>query len=162
MIPAQFRLLALVALVGAGFVAGWVSNGWRLGSKLAYQNAKHTETLRQITEQSAAKLAELTAERDAKQALITKIDLEHLKRAQAHEIELSSLRAAVDDGRKRLSVRANCPAMPHAAAGSGVAQPGQAELDPDARQAYYDLRAGIVSIESELRACKAIAVSIGR
>lgn len=153
---------ALLAVLALAFIAGWSINGWRLGEKIADLKAGNAEMLRGINEESERRLAEMTAERDAKQSLITKIDLERLKNAQQIEIEMSALRAAVADGRRRLSVRASCPAaatMPKAATGSGMDASAAPELDPGARQDYFTLRAGIVDTEAELAACKRIAVA---
>lgn len=161
-IPADLRLLAAAGLLVLAVAAGWAANGWRLGAEIAELKAGHADVINQINEESARKLAEMTAERDAKQSLITKIDIERLKNAQQIEIEMSALRAAVADGRRRLSVRASCPAaatMPKAATGSSMDASAAPELDPGARQDYFTLRAGIIDTEAELAACKRIAVA---
>ena len=55
--------------------------------------------------------------------------------------EINDLRRAVDDGSKRLRVKATCsPPKPDQTGAGGVADAGTAELTADARSDYFTLR----------------------
>jgi prophage endopeptidase len=76
--------------------------------------------------------------------------------------ENDSLRASVDAGRKRLLIKANCPAL---RAGTGaspasLAYAGAAELDPSARQDYHDLRSRLTTTEKTLAGLQAYVAQV--
>lgn len=164
LLPTWAWVLIGAATLTLSFVGGF-KLAWHVrGAAIETLKGVHAQELASINAESARRLQELSNERDEKVKLITRIDLENLKRAQAHAIEISELRAAVAAGTRRLSVRAKCPAATGVPEASGVASldvPGKAELDPSARQDYLDLRAGILDTEAELAACKQIAISLG-
>jgi prophage endopeptidase len=70
------------------------------------------------------------------------LDLKHMQELNRANTEILDLRRDVDDGRKRLSVRATCRPAAHAGTTSaaGVADAGSAELAADARPDYFTLR----------------------
>jgi len=77
---------------------------------------------------------EMLAERDA-------IDLKNTTELTHVRTENQNLRRAVDDGTKRLQIRATCPASVPADPGAGrLADAGTAELTADARPDYFTLR----------------------
>ncbi|PMU10437.1 MULTISPECIES: lysis protein [unclassified Pseudomonas] len=77
---------------------------------------------------------EMLAERDA-------IDLKNTTELTHVRTENQNLRLAVDDGTKRLRIRATCPASVPATTGAGgLADAGTAELTADARPDYFTLR----------------------
>ncbi|WP_025111127.1 lysis protein [Pseudomonas sp. H1h] len=79
---------------------------------------------------------EMLAERDA-------IDQRNTKELTDARTENERLRRAVDDGTRRLRIRATCPAsgsLPTATGPGRVADAGTAELAPDARPDYHTLR----------------------
>ena len=77
---------------------------------------------------------EMLAERDA-------IDQQNTTELNHVRTENQNLRRAVDDGTKRLRIRATCPAPEPATAGTGrMADAGSAELAADARSDYFTLR----------------------
>ncbi|MGG2018896.1 lysis system i-spanin subunit Rz [Pseudomonas sp. S8] len=79
---------------------------------------------------------EMLAERDA-------IDQRNIKELTDAHTENKRLRHAVDDGTRRLRIRATCPATGSVSATAGaarVADAGRAELAADARQDYFTLR----------------------
>jgi prophage endopeptidase len=76
---------------------------------------------------------EMLAERDA-------IDLQNTTELNHIRTENQNLRRAVDDGTKRLRIRATCPASVPATTGAArVADAGTAELAADARPDYHTL-----------------------
>ncbi|MGH8331912.1 MAG: lysis protein [Pseudomonas fluorescens] len=77
---------------------------------------------------------EMLAERDA-------IDLKNTTELTHVRTENQNLRRAVDDGTKRLRIRATCPAsVPATTDAGGLADAGTAELTADARPDYFTLR----------------------
>jgi prophage endopeptidase len=77
---------------------------------------------------------EMLADRDA-------IDLERTTELNHARTENEGLRRAVDDGNKRLWIKAACPAaVPTNTGAVGLADAGTAELATDARSDYFTLR----------------------
>lgn len=61
LIPPQFRIYAALAAIAAAFLAGWITNGWRLGEKKAEAEVSAlTEAIGTLTERidGAGKRAE--------------------------------------------------------------------------------------------------------
>ncbi|CAI8979570.1 prophage endopeptidase [Pseudomonas sp. IT-P100] len=120
--------LALVAWFGFDLLEG------QRDTARAERDAAQGEvaSLREVARISGEKL---TA-RDA-------IDLQRTQELTNARTEIETLRAAVDDGRQRLRIKATCsataPANANAGAGS-VADAGTAELAADARSDYFTLR----------------------
>lgn len=95
-------------------------------------------------EDLARKRAVLLTARDQIDAKYT----EELSRAKS---EISDLRAAVDDGRKRLRVKASCPTVvPGATGAASVSDAERPELDPAARSDYFSLRERVITTEKRL------------
>lgn len=126
------RLVLFVLL--AGLVA-WVAfdrvtdqrNDARLERDSAQWEAKGLREAARIS-------GEMLAERDA-------IDLKNTTELTHVRTENQNLRRAVDDGTKRLRIRATCPASVPATTGAGgLADAGTAELTADARPDYFTLR----------------------
>lgn len=94
--------------------------------------------------QESARLAEQAfAARDA-------IDQQRTEELSRAEDENERLRADVAAGRRRLSVRATCPAVPTDTGAAGVDDGATVELAADARHDYYRLRAQIAADEQKL------------
>lgn len=150
-IPPQIRLaLAAGALVTA-FVGGWEVNGWRLTS------AHDAERL-QAAADAAESLRFANASRDALAARLRASDDLHAAQLQKAQNETNRLRDRVSAGPARLLVAAKCPAapvLPQAASAPGVDSGTRAELNPEARSAYFALRDGINATEAKLAACQA-------
>lgn len=141
--------LAAGALVAA-FAGGWVINGWRIDAKV---NAKAAQALKEA--QDGRTLAE--GERDALAARLRASDDLHAAKLKEAQDETNSLRDRVSAGPVRLLVAAKCPAaplLPEASPAPGVDSGTRAELDPEARSAYFALRDGIDAAEGKLRACQ--------
>lgn len=138
---ANRRLLAYMVLAAGLFAAGWLVNGWRWESK--YQERELF-----LQQEAAKRYAALQAD-------FTEADDRHAAQLEKARHENDSLRADVATGRKRLLVNATCPESGTTAA-VGSAPQTACELTPDARQAYYDLRAGIIAEQSQLRELQSI------
>lgn len=92
-------------------------------------------------------LAEVTGLREAArisgqmQANRDAIDLKRTQELNHARAENDGLRRDVDDGRKRLRVKATCSApVPTGAGTGGLADAGTAELSADTRPDYFTLR----------------------
>lgn len=70
------------------------------------------------------------------------VDQKHTKELDLANAQILDLRRDVDDGRKRLLIRATCRPAAHAtdSGPAGVADAGSAELAADARSDYFTLR----------------------
>lgn len=70
------------------------------------------------------------------------------------DAQITALQSDVDAKRRRLRIAASCAAVqPTGTATSGIAS-GTAELDPPARQAYFDLRRGLADQYALLTLCR--------
>lgn len=140
---------ALLALLAAGFGAGWAVNGWRL---TAAHEAEQRERLEAEAE-SARLAASARDKKDAELRMVRATAASNLEKARE---ENRLLRDRVDLGSVGLRVRADCStAVPTALGAAGGGAGAGAELAADARPAYHALREGIVATESRLRACQA-------
>lgn len=135
--------LALAVLLGS--LIGWQTQGWRM-------DAQHQRAIAEQLAAAEAQRLQLEQQlRVAEQAALDKVATVEQENAQ--------LDRCIRDGRGcglRVKVAA-CPGVP-AAPGVGAETGGGAELDPDARQDYYALRAGIVRLEQALKVCTHVAV----
>lgn len=150
-IPPHIRLALAAGALVAAFVGGWTAQGWRATAKA---DEKALQALKEATD--ARTLAE--GERDALAARLRASDDLHAAQLQEAQNETNRLRDRVSAGPVRLLVAAKCPAtptVPAAASASGVDPGPRAELDPEARSAYFALRDGIDRTEAKLTACQA-------
>lgn len=90
------------------------------------------------------------------QEAVSEIDQSYTKIKEV-ENENAALRRAVDSGNKRLLIAAKCPTnLSSASESSGMGDEETPELDPEARQDYFDLRQGIEEQREQLMACQQI------
>ncbi|MDH0145146.1 lysis protein [Stutzerimonas stutzeri] len=95
-------------------------------------------------EELAQKRAVLTAERD-------RIDKKYAEEMTRAKSEIDDLRAAVDDGAKRLRVKASCPTVVSGATSTAsLPNAAGAELDRAARSDYFSLRERVITTEKRL------------
>lgn len=156
-------IIGVAGLLGSA-LAGWAGYEHGITTERTAAELRMANAIAKINEEAAAQLKSVNDEADRLRKAVTEIDLQRLKEKQQHEIETARLRGDVDAGNRRLSVRATCPGQPAASMSSpagtaGVDEHRQAELDPGARPDYYNLRTGIIELESELKACKRIALA---
>lgn len=77
---------------------------------------------------------------------------EYLNRIDEAKHENDILRNRVDSGTVKLRPKAHCPSLPQTT-DTARANERAPELDSDARQDYFNLRAGIIELESALEMC---------
>jgi hypothetical protein len=115
------------------FSSGWVVNGTRLNLKRE----------KEITSAYARQAIIAKESEESRYKLETTI--------KAKNNEISKLRSDLDLGNKRLRIATKPSAI--TPAGACGAEVSTEELDSSARQAYLDLRAGIIETESILNFC---------
>lgn len=118
------------------------------------------EADRKATQATLIEQQRLTAERDTANTKYTDLAAQRAKELQDAENKINQLERDVADGTRRLRIRANCPVatpttgLPQAGADATGTGAGTAELDPIARQAYFELRRGIERQEYLLNLCR--------
>lgn len=78
---------------------------------------------------------------------------QYLSDLEKANVEINTLRAAADDGDKRLLINADCPKLPESGSNGARTETAHAELDQSARRAYFDLRRGIITLEARHKLC---------
>lgn len=129
----KLALAALVlALVGS---LAWTTMHYR-DNAISYKNQRDSygNTINAMTKQ---------------QVSVAVLDAKYTQELRNAQDTIDQLRADVDDGTKRLSVRAKC--MSKATGTSSVGDAGTAELDSAARQDYYRLREQMILADKKIR-----------
>lgn len=130
----------------AAFVAGAAVNGWRIEAKYAGQ-----------ADDAAKALKTMQDERDVLSKKLTESNDTHAKALKKAQDETNTLRNGIDSGAYSLRIKAKCPeipVLPQAPSPTRVDSGAGAELDSDARRAYYTLRSGIDRTSAQLAACQ--------
>lgn len=138
--PSIFQL----KLIGAGLLV--------LVAVFFVARYKHLEKL---TQDQADTIAAQNAIADQLQTKINQYyaaQAEYQKQIQEAQNENATLRQSVDSGATKLRVKASCPSLPKAA-DSARTEATAPELDREVRQDYFDLRQGIIELESRLKMC---------
>lgn len=94
------------------------------------------------------------------QAKLAALDVSHQKEMQDAKFREDQLRADVDDRTRQLRIAVSRNNVPGAASASGGGDGGTAELAPEARRAYFDLRASIIENQQALAACQGYVAAI--
>lgn len=129
----KLALAALVlALVGS---LAWTTMHYR-DNAISYKNQRDSygNTINTMTRQ---------------QVSVAALDAKYTQELRNAQDTIDQLRADVDAGTKRLSVRAKC--VSKASGSGGVGDAGTAELDAAARQDYYRLREMISQQDKQVR-----------
>lgn len=149
MFALAWKYRAVIAAL-ACFAAGWFVNG-------ALWEAKYDRRETVLAKAVVAAVEQARNEEREVARRVSQIDFAHTEKLRHAQTEIDRLRRAVDDGTKRLRVRAACPAVvPGTASGAGVDHGTAAELATDARPDYFALIAGIERETAKLTACQAI------
>lgn len=162
LIPAPYRAAAvaglLAACVGLGFAGGWAVNGWRLGTELQADKARHAQAVAKGLSDAIAQRDAAIKERDAKAAQLAAIDADASETLRRFNRANDSLRPGVAAGTVRVRVHgAECPRpadVPQAPARGGVDSGTGAVLAPETGSAVLDLRADAERVARKLDACQ--------
>lgn len=138
-----------------GLAIGWQVQAWRYGAKISAINEAHAV--------ATAKAATAAQQETARlQGRIAEIDTAKTKELDHAREDNRRLGAAVADGSRRLRIatqpRPAC--VPGTASGAGVDPAPSAELGASARQAYFDLRAGLIEQHAQLEACQRVLLKL--
>lgn len=151
----QYKLAAagvvVLVLCALSFGAAWQWQGNAYGKQLAEKDVEHQVFLRQVAEANAAVILKQQAERQDLEGRLAANDQQRYGELRHAQQEIERLSAAVADGSRRLSVRANCPAS----AGGVPAATSSGRLDDGAQRAdIHEEDAGrIVGITGDADAC---------
>lgn len=154
------RVLAAFAVAAmlAGFAAGWLTNGWRLGAGVAALRAQHSQQLQDIAE---ATMASLIAQQTKQQALTDELAIldrtytERLTHAQAENRRLQDSYFDADNERRRLRIEvrvARNDATVLETTGTGrLVDDTTLELSAAAGRAVWNIRRGMIEDQEKLR-----------
>lgn len=136
----NLRLLAYAGICAAIFFSGWTINGWRWESKHTAYKVKIQKAQDQIVKERKEAI-------DKADSLYNELE--------DKRNENSRLRADVASGRARLRINATCTTQGEGGS-AGMDQAPTPRLTPDAEQAYFDLRDGIIFQRKQLEACQSL------
>lgn len=152
-------LLRYGAAVAAGALLAGLPLSWRHDAAMARLERQQATALAKQSGDAAKRLQAAQDDLKQRQAAWAETETRLYGELRNAETENASLRADVDAGRRRLLVRATCPASPgaglsDASTAAGVDHGTAAELDPAARPAYFALRDGIKRVTAQLEVCQ--------
>ncbi|WP_222127498.1 lysis protein [Pseudomonas oryzihabitans] len=155
--------VVVVVLLAVGVGIGWSLNGWRLSGQVAdakteTANARtaHQADLAAISNAAAQQVREALAKQQDAQQKIADLDRKHTEEMQNAKDENDRLRGDVADGRRRLQLKASCPAigsnLPNATSTASLGDGAGARLDEAAERDYWSLRSGIATARNQIAA----------
>lgn len=137
----------LTAIITAVVICLIVSLGW-LASHYRDNATEFKRQRDKVTEQlSLAK--DTIADMQTRQRDAAALDAKYTKELADAQNTISDLRRDVDSGKRRLQLKAKCPANGAAGAGS-VGDASSPRLTDSAERDYWSLRAGIASITGQV------------
>lgn len=146
-------------MVSVAFSAGWAAGG-RAGAADAAEARRKVAEARREAEEARREVAEAAvAERARVVAIRAEIEKETWTRISDAKKEAERLRGCIDSGHGcGLRVKITPPACPDVSAPGTATSVGDgggewAELDADARLAYFALRDRVETVEGALRMC---------
>jgi len=146
MVNGYIKIAILAGCLAVGFGGGWSVNGWR-------KDASHAEELAAIDAAKDQAVSEAESRRQRVAAAYAALDAKHYQEITNAQAVQDRLRADLAAGRKRLLVRATCPAPATVPAGAGAPGLGDAaapELRGDAIEAFHDLRRQLDAVTAQL------------
>ena len=136
---------ALALLVGAG--SAWYVQGLRWETDVQERDLA-------IATAISANVDAVNQQLIASRAQTEAIRQTFIEYKAGKENETSTLERAVADGSKRLRIKANCPAVRADGAISSGTGSGTAELEPAARETYFQLRREADRQYADLQFCR--------
>lgn len=141
-------LIAAACAFAIGASGSWFVQGLRWDNDIAARDLATAQAIAANVDAVNAKLIESRAQTEAIRATF-------IEYKAGKENETSALERDVRDGAKRLSVRAKCsPAVRTDGAIPGGAGSGTAELEPAARETYFQLRREADRQYADLQFCR--------
>nr|WP_314583418.1 lysis protein [uncultured Pseudomonas sp.] len=154
---------AVVVLLAMGTGFGWVLNGWRLEGRVARAEAAtereskaHQADLAAISNAAAQQVREALAKQQDAQQKVADLDRKHTEEMQNAKDENDRLRGDVADGRRRLQLKASCPAsgsnLPNTTSTASLGNGSSPRLNDAAERDYWSLRSGIATARNQIAA----------
>ena len=154
---------AVVVLLAMGTSFGWVLNGWRLEGRVARAEAAtereskaHQADLAAISNAAAQQVTQALAKQREAQQAVADLDRKHTEELKSAKEENVRLRGDVADGRRRLQLKASCPAnsrnVPSSTGAASLADGASPRLDDAAERDYWSLRSGIATARNQIAA----------
>src|SRR5690554_1132527 len=135
------------AAFSAAFIAGWLTQGWRMGKQLAEQRAEHVDQLRRTAEANAQVILQQQADQQAQAQRLADLDTIHtqeLSHALQENRRLEDLYSAADGERRRLRIEVivarNDATVSETTSACGVGDAASLELSPAARRSFWTIR----------------------
>lgn len=160
---AWFIAGAVVVLLAVGIGIGWSLNGWRLSGQIAEaktetanERTAHQADLAAISNAAAQQVRQALAKQQEAQQAVAELDRKYTEELQNALDENDRLRGDVAAGRRRLRLKASCPAnsgdVPSATGTTRLDYAGTFELSAEAGRNVLDIRAGIIADRAALKA----------
>ena len=155
--------VAAVVLLAIGVGIGWSLNGWRLSGQVAdaktetaNERTAHQAALAAISTAAAQQVRQALAKQQEAQQAVADLDRKHTEELNSAKEENDRLRGDVADGRRRLQLKASCPAdsrnVPSATGAASLADGAGPRLDGAAERDYWRLRDGIATSRNQIAA----------
>lgn len=152
---------AVVVLLAVGIGIGWSLNGWRLSGQIAdaktetaNERTAHQADLAAISNAAAQQVREALTKQQEAQKAVADLDRKHTEDMKNALDENDRLRGDVAVGRRRLQLKASCPAdsrnVPNATGTTGLADGTGPRLDGATERDYWRLRAGIATAHRQI------------
>ncbi|SFQ69986.1 prophage endopeptidase [Halopseudomonas formosensis] len=145
------------AALSAAFIAGWLTQGWRMGQQMAEQRAEHIDLLRRTAEANAQIILQQQADQQAQAQRLAELDTKHtqeLSHALQENRRLEDLYSAADDERRRLRIDvivARNDAVVSETTGAGsMGDAASLELSADSGRSIWDIRRGMIEDRAKL------------
>lgn len=141
---------AAVVLLAVGIGIGWSLNGWRLSGQIAEaktetanERTAHQTDLAEISNAAAQQVREALAKQQEAQQAVAELDRKHTEELKNALEENDRLRGDVAAGRRRLQLKASCPAtsssVPTTTGTTSVGDAAGPRLDDAAERDYWRL-----------------------
>lgn len=154
---------AAVVLLAMGTGIGWSLNGWRLAGQVAdaktetaNERTAHQADLAAISNAAAQQVSQALAKQQEAQQAVADLDRKHTEELKSAKEENKRLRGDVADGRRRLQLKASCPAdshnVPNAAGAASLADGAGPRLDGAAERDYWRIRDDIATARNQIAA----------
>lgn len=152
-------IAAVLALMAGSAWAAWEWQANDYQGQLAEQARLHQQDLATISSAAATQSRQALEKQQAAEQALHDLDTISTKEKTDALYENDRLRDAVADGNRRLRVAGSCRSgsgdVPGTDSASGLGDAGAPRLTKQAERDYFDLRGGIVTVTSQLKACQA-------
>lgn len=153
--------VAAVFLLAVGAGIGWSLNGWRLAGQVADAKAEtanertaHQADLAAISNAAAQQVRNALAKQQEAQQAVAELDRKQTEELKNALEENDRLRGDVADGRRRLQLKASCPAdsrnLSNATGAASLADGAGPRLDGSAERDYWRLRDDIATANRQI------------